>query len=224
MTIVYTTIFDGSDSLKPAPAGADRCVCFVDDKQAFPDAKGWNFSRWGADFQAPRREAWHVRCVPHLLFPEAERTVWIDASFTLTDLPRLLADAGDAPIAALRHHTRRNCYQEGREIIEVGQAKRADVRRQLDGYRAEGFAPQHLSISCVLVRDNSPAVRKFNETWDDEIRKHRGDNTQLSLDYAAWKHGLTIAPLQGVRKQNPYAVHNHRDHKRRRRSYDTEAA
>lgn len=221
MTIVYTTIFGGSDSLKPAPKGADRCVCFVDNIDAYRrDSNGWELVQHIV--ASPRRYAWHLRCVPHTLFPVYNRVVWIDASFTLTDLPRLLRDSGKTPIAALRHHERTDCYQEGQRLADIGQSAQVDIDRQLRAYRSVGFAPGHLSISCVIVRDHSMAVQSFNETWDAQIDKYPGDNTQVSLDFAAWVNGMTIHRLSGTRHQNRYATHDHKDHRRRRRPYDTE--
>lgn len=220
MVIVYTTIFGGSDSLKPAPAGADRCVCFVDDPEVYADALGWELVRHPlAVLRSPRREAWHLRCVPQTLFREYSTVVWIDASFTLTDPPRLLRDAEGHALSGLRHHTRSTCYEEGTAVVLNGQSKPADVSAQLNAYRREGFHPSSLTISCVLLRSNAEKVKAFNELWDAEIQKHPGDNTQLSLDYCAWKGGLTVHHLEGVRKDNPYAVHDHSDHKRRRKPY-----
>lgn len=224
MTIVYTTIFGESDSLKPAPAGADRCVCFVDLWQGSSDLDqrlGWEIHLLGEP-KEPRREAWRLRCIPQLLFPEADQTVWIDASFTVTDLPKLLADAKGSDLALLRHHRRHSCYDEGVELVSVGQSDKRDVQRQLDGYRREGFAPSSLSISCILVRRNNAKVTAFNELWDREIQAHPGDNTQLSIDYCAWKTGLKVTALKGSRLDNPYSVHDVRDHRKRRKPYRPE--
>jgi len=219
--IVYTTIFGQSDSIKKAPSGASRCVCFVDDPASYMgETRGWELVKHPAP--NPRREAWHMRCIPHLLFPTARKTIWIDASFTITDLDRLLLDSSGHNISTLRHPWRTTCYEEGRIIIKIGQAEAVDVNRQLDGYRAEGFVPDKLSITCILVRENTQAVTQFNETWDAEIKQHRGDNTQLSLDYAAWKTGQTIHHLAGMYRDNPYAHYNHKDHKELRRPYDTD--
>lgn len=217
MTIVYTTILGGSDSLKPAPAGAE-CVCFVDDPSVYPDTKGWTLRRH--DYVGdPRREAWRLRCIPHRLFGGYDRVVWIDASFTLTDLPRLLRDAGEAPVAAIRHHRRQTCFQEAGEIIKVGQAPADDVNRQMVAYRSAGFRPTCLSISCIVVRDASERARRFSDTWDEQIRSYPGDNTQLSIDFSAWANGFQIAPLRGSRHDNPYSTHDHLDHKKRRKPY-----
>jgi hypothetical protein len=215
--IVFTAILGDCDSLKPAPKGADRCVCFTDNPTAHPDAKGWELV-WYPVPKSPRREAWHLRCVPH------QRVVWIDASFTLLDLPRLLRDAGVAPVAAIRHHRRSSPYAEGAELVKVGQATSESIARQLADYRRAGFDPKHLSISCVIVRDRSDAAQRFNETWAAQIAQYPGDNTQVSLDYSAWANGMTIKALSGTRHENPYSTHDAKDHKRRRRPYELEVA
>ena len=224
MVIVYTSILGGSDSLKPAPKWADRCVCFTDDLELCKgDSLGWTIivNPTTAD---PRREAWRLRCVPQRLFDTYDTVVWVDASFTLRNLPLLLSDSRGHALAGLRHHVRSSCYEEGREIVRVGQADASEVTRQLALYRREDFNPRRLTISCVLVRDRSPQVTAFNDRWLAEIQMHPGDNTQLSLDYCAWKAGLTVHHLSGVRKRNPYAVHDHLDHKLRRKPYRMVAA
>lgn len=220
-TVVFTAILGDCDSLKPAPAGADRAVCFVDDPAAHPEANGWELRahQYTGD---PRREAWRLRAVPHELFEAYDRIVWIDASFTLTDLPRLLKDAS-GPVSAIRHHRRSSYHAEAAELVKVGQARRLDIQRQLHDYAVAGYTCPHLSISCILVRDRSDQARRFNETWAAQIGKHLGDNTQVSLDYSAWAHSFTITALRGSRHANPYSTHDHSDHKRRRRPYQVPA-
>lgn len=237
MIIVYTAILGTCDSLKPAPAGADRCVCFVDNPADYPDAKGWELVKhvYTGD---PRREAWRLRCVPHELFrmdtthyrssgPESvtmyDRVIWIDASFTLTNLPLLLRDAGTAKVAAIRHHRRSDIYAEAAELVKVGSARQVDVDAQVAAYTKAGYRSTVLSISCIVVRDNSEQARRFSETWDDQIRNFLGDNTQLSIDFAAWANAFAIHPLRGTRLDNPYAVHDGADHKKRRRPYQVPA-
>lgn len=216
--IVYTAILGASDSLKPAPTGADRCVCFVDRAENYADAKGWDLIEhtYAGD---RRREAWRLRCLPHELFAAYDRVVWIDASFTLTNLPRLLKDAGAAPIAAIRHHRRTSYMQELNALVLVKQATHAQAEQQINAYDEAGFRPAHLSISCVIVRDRSDETQRFNETWEAQIRRYPGDNTQVSIDYSAWVNGLTIKALSGDRHVNPYATHDTRDHRRRRQPY-----
>ncbi len=178
---------------------------------------GWEYSPFASP--EPRRSAWSLRCIPHKLFRDYDTVVWVDASFTVTDLPRLLRDSAGHDLSGLRHHKRHSCYDEAVEVVKNGQSDAGDVSAQMSGYKRAGFNPSELTISCVLVRQNNPSVTAFNETWDAEIQQHPGDNTQLSIDYAAWKNGLSWHHLDGVRKDNPYAVHDHADHKRRRKPY-----
>lgn len=225
MIVVYTAILGASDSLKPAPKGKYRCVCFTDQPEHLIDPKGWEIIEWKAESwhdPDPRREAWRLRCIAHSLFLDADVTIWIDASFTLTDLRTLLKDAGRHELSGLSHHARASCYDEGREIVRVGQAKADDVKDQMEAYRRAGFQPDGLTISCILVRRNSPKVARFNARWQREIAAYAGDNTQLSLDYCAWQSGLSVHHLKGVRKDNPYAQHDHADHKKRRLPYQSQ--
>lgn len=218
-TIVYTAILGGSDSLKAAPQGADQCVCFTDGThRAY---KGWDLVRHTAS--DPRREAWRLRCLPHMLFTGYDRVIWVDASFTLNNLPRLWHDSRDATIAALRHHERKCPFHEALRLVRNGQATKAQADRQIADYTRAGYKPKHLSISCILVRDRSMAVEAFNHAWLDQIRRYPGDNTQVSLDYAAWLQRLEIAPLKGTRHSNPYGHHDHFDHKNRRKPYEVVA-
>ncbi len=218
MVIVYTAILGSSDSLKPAPKGADRCVCFVDNPSQYPDPMGWELvaHAYAGD---PRRQAWRLRCVAHELFSGYDRVIWIDASFTLTDLPRLLADAGEANVAALRHHARSSAYEEAETLVHVGSARREDIDKQVSAYRKAHFQPQHLSISCIVVRDASESSRRFSESWLEQIRAFPGDNTQVSIDFAAWANCVEVQALRGTRHSNPYSVHDHQDHKKRRKPY-----
>lgn len=225
MIVVYTAILGTSDSLKPAPKGADRCVCFVDNPPDYPDRLGWELVAH-AYTGDPRREAWRLRCVPHELFKGYRTVVWIDASFTFTNLSELIKDSVTHPVAALRHHARTSPYDEAETLVKVGSARRVDIDRQVAAYRKAGFESDHLSISCIVVRNASESARRFNQTWLDQITAFPGDNTQVSLDFSAWANAFTIAPLRGTRHKNPYAVHDHDDHKKRRKPYQlpTEAA
>jgi len=219
--IVYTTIFGQSDHLKKAPSGASRCVCFVDDPSVYVGrTRGWELIQHLAP--NPRRTAWYLRCIPHLLFPQADKTIWIDASFTLWDLPQLLLDASGHDLAVFQHNSRTSPYTEGQHIVHIRQAGALDVQRQLQQYAAEGFPGDRLSTAGLMVRTTSPRVQAFNERWAAEIAEHPGDNTQLSLDYAAWKVGLHIHHIKGTYKNNPYAHHNYKDHLDGRKPYDTD--
>jgi len=231
-TVIYTAILGGSDTLKAAPVDvADQCVCFTDaplelhdrpdgtrSSVQVPKQSGWQIATVPATTD-PRRNAWWLRARSDLLFPDADVVLWLDASFDMIDVAALLRDAGDAELAGLRHHERASCYEEGAELVGIGQSRAEDVAVQLEKYRREGFAPTALTTSGILLRRRTTRTKAFNELWDYETRLHRGDNTQLSLDYAAWKVGLPITHLQGTYPDNPYVRYDAEDHHLHRRPY-----
>lgn len=216
-TILYTAILRGSDSLKPAPPGVEA-VCFVDYPNPIGDARGWFIIPHEYEGDA-RREAWRLRCQSHLRFGTYDRAVWIDASFRYVDFARLLEDAGDGELVGMRHPHRTSIYDEGPALVAENRGGAAGVQRQLDAYRAEGFAPQNLTTAGILVRRPTPRVIDFNERWLLEIERWPDDNTQLSLDYCAWKAGLDMQYLEGSYIANPYITYDHEDHKLRWRPY-----
>lgn len=214
MIVLYSALFGGSDTLKPAPAGPDRCVMFTDN--AALAGHGWEFiveprsafTRW---------QARQKKTTSHLLFPDAEIVVWADASMTIMDWPRLIRDftpGGD--VACLPHPFRNNCYDEGAKCIELKIGGVRNITKALDGMRADGFAPTVLSTTGLFLRRNTDAVRRMNEFWYDHLERF-GINDQVHLDYCAWKAGASRVWLAGNYLDNPYMVYDRLDHRKHRK-------
>ena len=219
MITVYTAILANSDHLKLAPVGEGRsCVCFWDSSLPRPrDARGWDLVPVAVG-PHPRHTAWELRCRSDLLFPESDQTLWIDGSFHVLDLVRLLDDAGDAEAVSMRHPERTTCYEEGAELVKIGQAPADSIERQLAKYRADGFMPTAISTPGILLRRHTERVAAFNGLWQDQIRRYV-ENSQVSIDYCAWKVGLSIRYLDGVYTENPYVRYDSVDHQKRRKPY-----
>lgn len=216
MIVLYTTIFADSDVLKPRPAGADLAVCYVDRPVAA--SLGWTIVELPPPAD-PRRTAWRMRALSHLTFPDATVVIWADASFAICNLPRLVEDAGVTSLAGLRHPERSSCYEEGAELVALGQSDRRAVEAQLASYRAAHFAPHALTAANILVRRHTPAVVAFNEYWASELQRWPDDNAQLSLDFSAWRADLAVQYLDGTYTANPYMHFDMGDHHARRRPY-----
>jgi len=213
MTVLYTALFGGSDRLKPAPPGPDRALCFTD--QADLTGGGWTFVYQPRSAQ-PRVSARHVKLSADALFPNADVSVWIDASITLTDWTGLLTDAGGAEVACLAHPDRSTCYAEGETVIRLRIASPARIREALGHYREAGFAPPRLSTTGLLVRRHTPAVAAFNARWREQLDRY-GTNDQVHVDYCAWQTGVTVRHLPGDYRANRYMVYDQVDHHARRR-------
>lgn len=238
MIVLYTALLGASDSLKRAPEEPDRCVCFTDDivdvnlrpAQTFEPGmsirfagRGWEFRPWNITPDGGRRDARRLRCGSTTLFPKSGLTVWTDASFEVIDFDRLIADFRKLNVdaAALPHHDRTTCYDEGREIIRLGQASEDAIRRQLLEYERDGFVPSmRMTVTTpgMFVRRNTPRVEAFNRLWFEHIERF-GDNDLVSIDYCAWKVGLKIGYLEGIYPDNPYVRYDIEDHHARRLAY-----
>ncbi len=213
MNVLYTAIFGNSDTIKKAPAGPDRCVCFTDDPRLRKD--GWEIVvRTKTDF--PRWQARDHKTTPEQLFPDASFVVWADGSMTVKDWPRLLRDVGEADVAVLPHPDRTNVYDEGETVIRLRIGHRDAVRRALDSFREDGFAPTRLSTTGLLVRRMTPAVAEMDRLWHWHLEQY-GINDQVHFDYCAWKAGVSITDLKGHYRANPYMVYDQRDHHHHRK-------
>jgi hypothetical protein len=211
--VVYTAIFGGSDALKRAPAGADRCVCVTDD--ATIEGRGWEVMLAAAR-PGPRRAARLAKMRPHELFPDADASIWVDGSIEICDLPALLAEAAGAEIACFAHPDRSTCYDEGAAVIRLKIAHPRKVNLALELYSAEGFAPTQLSTTGLFFRRHTPAVASFNRLWRDHLDAY-GTNDQVHVDFCAWQSGVRIGYLRGHYRDNPYARYDRLDHHRRRK-------
>ncbi len=214
MSILYTSLFGGSDSLKPAPKGPDRCICYTDDPCL--RGEGWVMVHWPT--KHPRHEARVIKLSSHLLFPEEKWVVWADASmeFKFGGWDRLMNDKGNHYVSCLEHPDRQNVYSEGLELLSMeSQSDPKLVQRCLQHFRADGFVSLSLSTTGLLVRRLSQNVIEFNSLWRQHLDRY-GIDDQLHFDYCVWKIGLKPHYLSGHYRDNPYMVYDHLDHRDRR--------
>lgn len=213
MIVVYTAIFGASDTLKQAPLGADRCVCFTD---GHIEDRGWKIIR-KAEQVNPRKAARLLKTTPDLLFPKASLSVWVDGSIEIHDLPAIIEDSGEADLACFAHPDRSDCYAEGKVVIGLDRADPTKINAALNIYRGAGFAPTSLSTTGLFVRRHSSKVSAFNRLWRD-CQAMYGTNDQIHVDYCAWKTGLSVKRLRGHYRENPYATYDRIDHHARRQN------
>lgn len=188
---VYTVIADGYDSLKvPHRLNPDwDYVLFVD--QPAVDTGVWQvrpISYWDCDAARTTR---YVKLHPHLLLPDYDVAVYIDASVVVLDE---FADwvtaflASGKPVAARPHPRRQDVYQEAEACR--GRDEEATILSQVARYRAEGFSHDDLSENNVLMFDlRNPETALFLSRWWRELACHSARD-QLSMNYALSRCGL----------------------------------
>lgn len=201
--IVYTTIFGRTHRLLPQPAWPGvEYVCFTDRDI---DVPGWRFVKVASE-PDPLLQCKRYKLRPHLAFPEAAQTLWIDSRITLRHDPRKVTQAGDFCVSP--HRMRTNITDEAQEIIRLRRADPVKIARQLEAYKADGFDtpanPQtRLAEVGAMLRRHTPAMVEVCERWHAEVLKH-SPRDQMSLDYVCWKLGFELAYWDDPLDRSPY--------------------
>lgn len=218
--VVFTAWFGPADLLKPPRVVNPhvRYVCMTDRAETIP---GWSMHR----VQQTERPRWLARWAKTNLdwLGPHDVSIWMDASFELLVDPVGIVKAAAAtmaPIVGFIHPDRRRISEEAEAIIRAGQAPSSAVRLQIATYQQAGFdgagAPQiKLTTTGLLVRWNSPDVRRFNDTWWRELQRHTLRD-QLSVDFSAYVCRVPIGYLPGHYRSNLFARYDHRSHRRHR--------
>lgn len=194
-----------------------RFVCYTD-----RDVVGWDL-RPAPSARTPRHAARRAKMALLDDFPDEQWSIWVDASFDLLADPRqimLAAALTGCDVAAMRHPDRDRIRDEAREIVRLGLASKDRVERQIEAYRLAGFdTDEHpqaaLTSTGLLVRRHTPAARAFTQRWREEIERHTLRD-QLSVDYAAWRSGVTIGYLPGNYRANPFVRYQRERHRQGR--------
>jgi len=201
--VVFTAALGATDQLRP-PAVIEpgvRYLCFTDRPCPAP------YERIDTPTTAdPKFAARHVKVLAdHPLLTSADATLWHDASYRLLCLPSaLLRRLNHYDAVAMRHPRRKHIEAEAVAIARWGYVTLAEGAAIVAGYRSDGFSANVLSCTGLLGRRVSPAMQRFSRLWWAEVERWRGRD-QGSVDYAAWRAGISIGYVKGTIKDNGFA-------------------
>jgi len=194
---VYTSIIGGKDTLKENQntTGA-KFVAFMDKPV---ESKIWEIRDSCKEFIDPVRNAKKPKILPHLYFPDAEYSLWIDGTIELKlPLDELINKyLKDTDIAMFKHPYRDCLYDEALACINFGLDNPDTILKQVKNYELEGYLPHRgLFEATVILRRHTNEIRAFNEIWWDEIQwGSRRD--QISLPYALHKTATDVTTMEG---------------------------
>ena len=207
-TVIYTAIFGNiGDQLKP-PRNVPPdipCEAFIDIDRP-EDRNGWRCRPPVWNNNNPRLRARRHKVLSHILYPEAEYSLWLDGCFTPLVSPQGLIDEflADHDICLFKHMQRNCVYQELEACVRLKKDRPEIMRRQVDDYRREGYPHNNgLVETGALLRRHTKAVKDFNEAWWQELR-HKSLRDQLSFNYVAWKLGIEYNVFPQNRVACPY--------------------
>ena len=195
--VVYSAIFGGKDSYREPPDGDYDVVLFTDRP---PESTRRAMVFEVPSGEHPRRTARLYKTTPHILFPHADYTLWMDGLIEVREIDPMkacLEHLADADVAA-HHNKESSCIYDAAHICIRGKVDDPTViNRQMARYRAEGY-PEGFGLveTGIVMRRNNPDVTRFNEMWKSEILKG-SVRDQLSFNYVAWKTGIRLKYIPG---------------------------
>ena len=169
---------------------------------------GWNIKPLAYEELCRRRSArWH-KVNSHLLFPDAEITVWIDGSQAFKPI-KLYADLVGPHmtgfhIATFKHPVRTCIYQEAQACKMLKKDNPLLIDKQVYKYRKMGYPSFNgmVETACV-IRKNKKPITEFNQVWWNEI-DNNSLRDQLSFNFAIFSKGLKYQTIKGERTKSPY--------------------
>lgn len=208
--VVFSAIFGGiGDKLYPSPkvpADVPR-DCYADVVEVKQHPTGWTLKPpvW-EHATNPRLRARRHKLLSHVLYPDAEYTLWIDGCLTLKVDPWLLVRKylKEHDLCVFKHMDRKCVFEEMNACLRLQKDSPEVIEKLRRRYVAEGYPTRNgLAETTAVLRRHTPQIKQFNETWWEELRSW-SIRDQLSADYIAWRLNMRYATFAGTRCQSPY--------------------
>ncbi len=210
--VVYTALVGAKEALAnplellPAGASSDLeldFVCITDQPQLRSPV--WRMQPVGARHLPPEKLSRRPKALPHLYFPEAEFSLYIDNTVRFKRLPQAadLATARPYLFRAFRHATRQHPHEEAAAVAMLAYDDVDTVCGQMD-FIASRRAPASLGLTTgtVLLRQHlAPEVQRFGTLWWESILAF-SKRDQLSIDFALAEAGCAVDYLPGSTRDN----------------------
>ena len=194
---VYTVLFGNYDSIKTIKTKNAFCDYYIFTDLPVPKESGWikidyNFPSKIKDDPVLKNR--FMKMHPHLLFPNYEYSIYLDAVFEIRlDIYRLMARMNKQLLGLFDYHSKQICtYVEAETIIRINKAPKELVIRQMEKYKNEGFPTNFgfCECACIIRKHNNKQCIKVMNDWWEEFTKSGTKRDQLSFMYCVWKNGM----------------------------------
>jgi len=189
--IIYSVSTGGKDTIsEDINTKGAKAVCFTDDPTM--KSEKWEIRLIPNLFKDIRRDSRMVKMLPHIYFPEAEYSLYLDGNIICkVPLQRLIDEwLEDTDIAVFKHHTRDCLFDEAKECIRLG----LDSKEVIEAHtmRYTGF-PKHKGLyQCgVILRRHTAKIKRLNEMWWSEYCTG-AKRDQISFPYCIETLGIAV--------------------------------
>lgn len=203
MLIIYTVITGGKDKLNDnINVKGAKAVCFTDDPNLKSDV--WEIRQILSLYKDVRRDSRVVKMLPHIFFPEATHSLYLDGNIICKiPLQRLINEwLEDTDIAIFGHHTRKCLFDEAQTCIELGLDDKDVIEAHIARYM--GFPKGKGLYQCgTILRHHTPQIKRLNESWFAQYMTGC-KRDQISFPYCLENEGIAINRLNSHAYIHPY--------------------
>lgn len=190
--VIYTVITGDYDVLRE-PEYIDETydyICFTDNKNLRSEV--WDIrylgNREGLDAARLSRQP-KILC--HKFLTEYDYSIYVDGKIQIIGNLQEYNQrySKGSPMLCFPHFARECAYEESNACIRSGADSEDVIRKQMDGYRIEGYPVGNglIDAACMVRRHDDTLLQKVMECWWEEVLlKSRRD--QLSIGYACWRY------------------------------------
>lgn len=198
--VVYSINLGNYDNFPVPPDLDDTSFFLITDALGVPEDSPWTIVRPTIHEVDAKRTCLWYKTHPHLLFPKAEFTIWLDSNVVCLPGSEFILKAHEvlSEVATFWHPDRTCIFDEAEEIIAQRLDHSDTIRRAVEDMRKRGMPANHglFETNVLFTRIQDMAVREFLDEWWRLIALgSRRD--QMSFTFAAYLQGIEISNLDG---------------------------
>jgi hypothetical protein len=198
--VVYSVNLGQYDYVPTPPNLENCCYYLITDTLRVDSNFPWRIVRPTIVERDLKRLCLWYKTHPHLLFPEAKSSIWIDSNVNCLPGSEKIIQAQDAlaEVATFVHPDRYCVYKEAEAIIELGLDRPEVILDVVEQMRLQGMPEEHglFETNVLYSKSRDYAVIRFmNKWWRNIFFGSRRD--QMSFTFAAYQTGIEISPLEG---------------------------
>jgi O-antigen biosynthesis protein len=202
--VIYTCITGGYDGLTQHSYIDNNWdyICFCDNPEMTDKKKIGHWQICALQYNEldqVRNARWH-KTHPHLLLPEYEYSVWLDANINITSdlmFRQVQKCIDEKRLLSAPEHPIRSCvYEEALAVKLIRCDFQELIDKQISLIKQKGFPPQMGMNETGLLfrRHHEKLCREMMESWWELIQNY-SRRDQLSFTYVAWKHNYKLINL-----------------------------
>ena len=175
-------------------------IFFTDNEQLIKKKRvgQWEIRPLVFNKQTNVKNARYHKINAHILFPNYEASLWLDANLIIKSknvLDKINKLINSNAVISVPLHPERTCiYSEAEKIIELRIDYQNIVNTQMEILKNENYPTNNgLHETCIMFRKHN-IMKSTLDLWWDMVDKH-SKRDQLSFDYAMWKNKIEVVPF-----------------------------